>query len=335
MGIFDITNKKTWEYASQTERMTWKGDVFTDIDTGKPISELAMMNFMVESDIKIMGSTTVEKKHKYGDKKIITYIMDNLAGGVDPDKILTDVIKDINNAGIFDIFNFDFWEFAGDKPFLWNGKKLVKKDNNPFTEKDTVDLVPVIFKFLERKGDIIPHDEKIKAIKNLLNRMENPEYYAQQYEQEQAEIDNAIPDDKFNPRNPETYKFAKNKQLEIDGKKIWKPMYSNGKKIKSPVSENEFLWILKTFWKHHCVNEKAWDMATMKLQEEIKKEYYEKGIIQNKDSVENKEKANNYYQEYIKQLSDTVPQEIDTDFIEDRIYSYFWDMDHRKSIHRH
>ena len=117
MGIFDITKKKTWRYASQTERMVWKGDVFYDIDSGRPISEMAMMNFMLESDIKIMESTIVEKKHKYGDKKIITYIMDNLAKGIDTDKILTDVIKDINNAGIFDIFNFDSWEFAGDKLF--------------------------------------------------------------------------------------------------------------------------------------------------------------------------------------------------------------------------
>jgi len=137
----------------------------------------------------------------------------------------------------------------------------------------------------------------------------------------------------FDPRNQETYQYATNKQLVIDGKKIWTPMYSNGKKIKSPVSEDEFVWILKTFWKHHCVNEKAWDMAAMKLQEEIKKEYYEKGIIQNKESVENKEKANKYYQEFQKQLSDTVPQKIDPDFIEDRIYSYLLDMDRRKSIH--
>jgi len=326
MGIFDITNKKTWEYASQTERMTWKGDVFTDIDTGKPISELAMMNFMVESDIKIMGSTTVEKKHKYGDKKIITYIMDNLAGGVDPDKILTDVIKDINNAGIFDIFNFDFWEFAGDKPFLWNGKKLVKKDNNPFTEKDTVDLVPVIFKFLERKGDIIPHDEKIKAIKNLLNRMENPEYYAQQYEQEQAEIDNAIPDDKFNPRYPETYKFAKNKPLIIDGVRIFNISYDkNNKKINEGETEKGFVTILSALLKMQK-NAIIWETAVS----HVKPDFINQGKEPNQETHGYIEKINEVYNSMLKNPNARLAKKQEKEYIEKHIKQKIAECSHRK-----
>lgn len=82
------------------------------------------------------------------------------------------------NSKKFDILNIDTWGYASDsKEMIWNDSKLLNKDHKTFTEKDIIELARSIIKFLERNGAMIPQDKKIVTVKNLLNRMENPECY--------------------------------------------------------------------------------------------------------------------------------------------------------------
>ena len=156
---------------------------------------------------------------------------------------------------IFDILNIDTWDYASDsKEMIWNGNKLLNKDNKPLKEIDAVELARSIFRFLERNGEIIPPDKKISSIKNLLNRMENPEYYEQLYKKEQLEKDNAIPDGLFNPRDPETYKYAKStRPLVIDGVQIFNThIDSSGKEVKEDETEKGFTDVFSAMLKIHC-----------------------------------------------------------------------------------
>jgi Golgi nucleoside diphosphatase len=160
------------------------------------------------------------------------------------------------NSKKFDILNIDTWGYASDsKEMIWNGSKLLNKDNKTFTEKDIIELARSIIKFLERNGEMITQDKKIVTVKNLLNRMENPEYYEQLHKQEQLEKDKAIPDGLFNPRDPETYKFAKhNKPLIIDGVHIFNIHYENDREVKETETEKGFVDVLSMMLKMHCKN---------------------------------------------------------------------------------
>jgi hypothetical protein len=225
--------------------------------------------------------------------------------------------KKRENSNIFDILNIDTWNYASDsKEMTWNGSKLLDKDNKPLKEIDVVELARSIFKFLERNGNIVPVDKKIVAIKNLLNRMENPEYYGQLYEQEQLEKDKAIPDGLFNPRDPETYKYAKNKKpLVIDGVQIFNIHYKNDKEVKEHENEKGFANRLSAMMEIHKKAVK-WEKST----ELVKLDFIKNGIKEPnqetpgyvdrinevyqsmlKNGSENKREGQEYIEKYIKQ----------------------------------
>jgi len=217
----------------------------------------------------------------------------------------------------FDILNPETWDYASDtKEIKWNNNKLLDKDGNPLTEKDVVDLVRSIFKFLERKGDLLTLDKKITAIKNLLNRIENPEYYAKQYEQEKEEFDKNIPDGKFNVRDPKTWEYAKyNKPLIIDGIRIFRTHTdSTGKEVKEDETEKGFIDILSMLLKIKISENAAiWDTAIKQAHEE----YREKGIKNPNDKTPGYlDRVNEVYQSKLNNLNDNEKdQEYDQAYI--------------------
>jgi hypothetical protein len=219
-----------------------------------------------------------------------------------------------NHNKRFDILEIDTWDNAStSKEIIWNNKKLLNKDNNPLTEKDAVDLSRSIFNFLERNGDILTLDKKITAIKNMLNRIENPEYYAKQYEQKQAEIDNNIPDGKFDPRDPETYKFAKNKPLIIDGVRIFNISYDrNDKKIKEDQTEKDFVVLLSALQKTQK-NGIIWDTAVNL----VKEDFINQGIkAPRQDTPGYMDKINEVYESILKNPNAELTKKQEKDYIE-------------------
>jgi hypothetical protein len=155
----------------------------------------------------------------------------------------------------FDILDFDTWQYASDsRDLIWNGKPVHGTDGSTKTEKDFTDFYRLLFQFLERNGNIIPVDKKIGAVKNMLNRGDilesDPDYYIRQYKEKQEELDMAIPDGLFDPRDPETYKFAKNKPLIIDGVQIFSTHEdATGKEIKQEETEKDFSTVLSNMLK--------------------------------------------------------------------------------------
>jgi len=178
----------------------------------------------------------------------------------------------------FDILDSDTWDYASpSQEMIWNGNRLLNTDGNPNTEKDVVELARSIFKFLERDGNVFPLDKKIAAVTTMLNKMENPAYYAQLEEQRKEEFDNSIPDGLFDPRNPETYKFAKhNKRLVIDGITIFNTHTAvNGKEIKEYETERGFVDVLSLSMKISGRGRK-WERSINLVKAEFAKQGIEK-----------------------------------------------------------
>jgi hypothetical protein len=79
------------------------------------------------------------------------------------------------NLPVFKISKPATWVFAADKPAQWKGIPLCDRDTSrQLTETDIVQFFQATFAFLERDGKYIPYDEKIKAVKTILNRMIRP-----------------------------------------------------------------------------------------------------------------------------------------------------------------
>jgi hypothetical protein len=219
----------------------------------------------------------------------------------------------------FDIFDFDTWEYASDsREFRWNGKNILDKDDNPASEKAVVDLFRAIYNFLERNGDILPVDEKINGIKNMLNRMDklksDPEYYAKQ----EAELDKEIPDGLFNPRDPDTYQFAKNKPLVIDGIQIYNTYIDSSGIEEKEVKKNE---TEKGFVRSFAISLKiqknviAWEEA-IKL---VKPDFTFEGKEPAQETPGYMERANEVYHSILKNPAVRLTKEQERKYIENYI----------------
>jgi len=260
---FDILNKDTWNHASEDKSFIWKGE-FTffanDGDSERDMTEKEMVQ-VVSNVIQTTAGSLSDRgisSPYLGSKDSITLMMECFSSGKGATDAANAVIFEIirrrgnilettNNHTddpSFEILDMTTWDHASaSKEMIWNGNKLFNNEGRPHTEKEVVELAHAIFYFLERDGKVITMDEKNKAITNMLNKMENPEYYAQLEEQRKEEFDNSIPDGLFDPRNPETYKFAKhNKCLVIDGIKIFDTHTDiNGKEVNEYKTERGFV----------------------------------------------------------------------------------------------
>jgi hypothetical protein len=334
---FNILDETAWISASDNA-FVWKDNTFHDkTNENKCVSEkdiIILLSWVMRQIDTVFSLPTTKL---YGRETIIAEFLDGLVEGIPNEVILGKIVQRIPyEHRLFNIFDFESWEFASNNFLLWNGTMLYGNDKKPITEQDVVGLFHAIWRFLEKNGETLSEDDKIKSLKTVLDRM--AKYQSDPNGMERAknefleDISENITEEvsKFNPRNQETYQYATNRQLIIDGKEVWTPMYKDDQKIKSPVSETSFVIVLKALWNIHCTSQKAWDMAVL----ETKKEFESKGIVANDETPGYKEKSNELFQKIKKQLYKTIPEKIDQDFIEDRIYSHLWDMDRRKSIRK-
>jgi hypothetical protein len=140
-----------------------------------------------------------------------------------------------------------------------------------------------------------------------------------------------LPPTRFNPHDQGTYRLATSRQLVIDGKNVWSPIYSGKRKTRSSVSEQLFVVLVRLKWKNHCIGQRAWDLAVS----EVKQEFQNVGKSAPDDKTPGfTDRVREVYQDTIKQLTPAVPKTIPQDIIEDQIHSFLQDMDHRMSIRR-
>jgi hypothetical protein len=221
----------------------------------------------------------------------------------------------------FDILDFDTWQYASDsKHIIWNGKSVLGKDDNPITEKDAVDFFDTVFSFFERNGDTIPVDKKINSIKNILTGMDrvksDPDYYIRQYRKQQEELDRSIPDGLFNPRDPETYKFAKYKPLIIDGVHIFSTSKDvNGKETKDESTERDFAQLLPMLLKANN-RSTIWNKAA----ELVKSDFQKPGVKEPDQSTPGYvEKVDEVFQSISKDPAFMVTREHEQEYIDNHI----------------
>jgi len=274
---FDAFDESTWDSATDS-LFVLNGKSFKS-GGGQKFSEKQLAK-AIDDVIRGLSSHDDAKKaiSVIGRKNVIRYMLENMAKGSSFSNAIDKMIRWINTHGeysyrpkVFEILEFDTWSYASPlKEMIWNGNKILDVDNKPHTESEIVDLVSGLFKFLERDDKVIASYEKITAVKNLLNRMENPEYYAQQDKKLEEELDSSIPDGLFNPRDSETYKYAKDKPLVIDGVQIFSMrVNSRGKEVKENETEKGFIMLAQMRSKSE-----KWDAAV----NQARSEFREKGI---------------------------------------------------------
>ena len=295
---FDILNKDTWNHASEDKSFIWKGE-FTffanDGDSERDMTEKEMVQ-VVSNVIQTTEGSLSDRgisSPYLGSKDSITLMMECFSSGKGATDAANAVIFEIIRRGgnildttnnhtdepSFEILDMTTWDHASaSKEILWNGNKLLNIDGRPHTEKEVVELARAIFNFLEKQdGCAFPSDKKIVAVTNMLNKMENPAYYAQLEEERKEEFDNSIPDGLFDPRNPETYNFAKhNKRLVIDGITIFDTHTDiNGKEVKKYETEKDFVDVLLPCMKTNG-RARKWERAINLVKDEFAKQGIEK-----------------------------------------------------------
>jgi hypothetical protein len=343
---FDVLEEKTWISASNNKTFTWKDNSFFDKDSDNKsyLSEkiiITLLSSIMKEIDKLLSKTTIER---YGRNNIISEFLDGLAEGLPNEEILGKIVQKIlYGHRSFNVLDLESWNFASTKSILWKNETLYNTDGEPITEIDMVQLFRAMFAFLSKK-EPLTIEQQIKAVNTLLDRMAShqadPNWSKNKnHPQKTIEKDSINEPSKFNPRDQETYKYATDRQLIIDGKEIWTPMYEGNRKIKSPVSEESFVDMMKIFWKNDYAHIRAFNMAMSEMKNGIEPELKET-IERSNITIgfhylpKYKDKFFEIYKKIKQQLPSEVPEIIDKDFIEDRIYQYLWDMDHRKSIIR-
>jgi hypothetical protein len=205
------------------------------------------------------------------------------------------------------ITDISTWDYASSSLKLrWNGNIIIGSNGESLSEKDAVDLFRAIFNFLERNGDIVPLDKKISSVKNILNRSErlqsDPEYYLQLL----AEQDKDVPEGIFDPRNPETYKFAKNnKPLVIDGIHIFNTRKVSGREAKEDETEKGFVQLITMSME---LNRKS--VKWQKAVDSVKADLIKQGVENPSDTTPGyTDKINELYQSMLKDNSANPEQD--------------------------
>jgi hypothetical protein len=304
--IFNIDNQDTWKYATENN-LIWEGKPF-NISSEKKFTEILFVKI-----IALLFHAFLLDLYLRQDLRNVT--ISNLLDGLKQDKNITDIsnqitnqLKTINvsansNNRVFDISDISTWEFASEQYIIWNNKLIYGKDERPVTEKEIANLFNSIFALLERKGEKLTSNYKIEKAKGLLNRLANPT------ESNNEKQTNEPRNEAFDPRNPETYQFATNNQLILDGVQIYNEYHEdNGDIIREPILEKEFV---RKFSMHTKIDEKIqkWDEAL----NIVRVEFQEYGIDNPGDSTEGYlDRINKVYHDLLEQ-----PQEISIKSIND------------------
>ena len=320
--IFDILDESTWHLASDSTFVLNSRTV----KKGNEKQDFTEKEFVKAIDDVIRGISNHEdarmKIQRAGREKIIALLINRIDRGDSFAESISklsrwlisineNIDEKILDSMTFDILNMDTWDYASDsKEMIWNGNKLLNNDNSPHTEEEAVGLMRALFNFLERNGDILPKNKKIKYVKNMLNKMEktrhDPDYYVRQRIKEMEEEDKKIPDGLFDPRNPQTYQYAKNKPLVIEGVEIYDDVNEeyNGKgQYRKPVTEKSFVDTMKILIKLNRKS-KNWEKAL----ELVKSEFLEAGENEN-----NLNDENNAYKDRINKVYNRLLSEPETD----------------------
>ncbi|MDR0605563.1 MAG: hypothetical protein LBG80_14790 [Bacteroidales bacterium] len=340
---FDINDQDTWKFATENA-LVWKGKPF-NISPEKIFTELLF--------VKIMAMLFLSSwKAMYSRPDLRNMNISILLDGLKQDKNILDIISEISgkiskinnvekgfsqntaeeiltkysNETVqektkFEILDIDTWEYASESEYLiWNGKNVLGKDDVPLTEKISVDLFRAMFEFLERKGDIMSSDKKLSIITNMLDRMqtvsEDPEYYIRQQKEIDAELDRKIPDGLFNARKPDTYKYAKNIPLIIDGVHIFNISQDiAGKEIKEEETEKDFVQRLTLLLKTNY-NGMIWEEA-VKI---AKSEFQVMGVNEPHTGFpEYDDRVNEIYQSMLQNPNGRLTKKQEKEYIDDYI----------------
>jgi hypothetical protein len=242
---FNVLDEATWNLATDND-FTWKDNTFHDKDDDKQISEKVIITLLS----KVMGHIdtlfSLPTTRRYGRQNIITEFLDGLVAGMPNEVVLGKIVQKIPYGHrLFDIQDLESWGFASAKPLLWKDQPLYNPDGDPIIEKEIVQFFISIFLFLEEK-EPLTSEHKIKAVNNILDRMAKYQSDPNGMEKAKSEFleesnnDTAGEVSKFDPKNPETYQYAVNKQLIIDGIKI----YDKNGEEKEYTTERSFADIL-------------------------------------------------------------------------------------------
>jgi hypothetical protein len=324
---FDIFDESTWFYAT-TNKFFWNGISLPDNTFLGGKTELDVTNFIggyikvaYESDDLNPGILSI------GKNAAIVFLLEKLLQGVPIETLTRDYFEHLRHAGQrkkdfsfvvddikpiteiqpkiyamfknsslnkqrecakFDILTPDTWEFASDNPFVWNGKPVHVKDGSPETEQGVMNFFRSIFTLLEKNGDVIPLEKKVAAIKKKLDAIVSVQNDLSIDKERLQERDG-----RFNPRDPETYQYATNNPLIIDGIAIYDEYIDRSignKKIRGSITEKRFVIDCKMQGKAD-----AWSKAVEKARDE----YREKGVENPNDQTKGyKDRINELYRSY-------------------------------------
>jgi hypothetical protein len=166
----------------------------------------------------------------------------------------------------FNILDVSTWDQASDSVFVWKDNTFYDtSSNDDISEKMIVRQLSALFYVLSLTtlGDKYEHYDKKRLIEcilgefckgrslneirsELVTMINNEDKLSSltgkiEIKQEEKRKEQ-IPDGLFSPRDPDTYQFAKNKPLVIDGVSIFKTYEDvNGKEIKENETEKSFV----------------------------------------------------------------------------------------------
>ncbi|MDR1896395.1 MAG: SH3 domain-containing protein [Prevotellaceae bacterium] len=306
---FNIFDEATWYLASDSA-FVWKDNTFFNKENDKTITEKEYVTFLGIMFDDLSKTIARDKWDTCNKFEVIEYIITRQIEGGKNEDICTEIFlfldqgiskniakelqanikereknakstPDTENSNRvtsqdnnFDIFDFDSWKYATDSNFIWKGQTLDSaKTGEPITEYDAMNLFDCMFRFLERNGDKLSSESKEKGITTVLDRMLNAQNGINIETEELQEKD-----DRFDPRNPETYQYATNNPLIIDGVAIYDEYTDTYKepgsqKRREPVTEKSFV---DNF---NFISEIEDNIDTRgKAEQKAREEYREKGI---------------------------------------------------------
>jgi hypothetical protein len=150
--------------------------------------------------------------------------------------------KKPRSGKMFNILDFDTWEYASDSVFVLNGKTVIEMGENAeaFTEKNMVKAITDVIRGISRNDGAKEKIQK-KGRKNIIERLINNMALGMSFTESIDEMihwlnssglgagqddktrqQERIPKGVFDPRDPDTYQFAADRPLVIDGVRIFR-----------------------------------------------------------------------------------------------------------------
>jgi hypothetical protein len=314
--LFNILDETTWHLASD-KVFEWNEKKIKHYSSrDRYAAENEIVDF-IGVFIKVCENDyeADRKQKEIGKTNIIAHILTYLICGMDWDEVMEESVHWVNNYNPndnkqkFDVSDISTWEFASEQYIIWNNKIVYDKDKIAVTEKCAVNLFNSIYAFLERNGKKLTPVYKVEKAKMMLNKLTTP--IESNNEKQPIKPKNGA----FDPRNPETYQFATNNQLVIDGVSIFKTHQDiNGKEIKENETEEGFVKLLSSLLEIRK-KEIVWEEA-VKL---VKPDFTFEGKEPNQGTPGYVEKANEVYQSILKNPAARLTKKQEREYINNHI----------------